>query len=70
MSPEEKVGVVVFTNGGDGNPGRYVDKAFEWVAPHLAKEEEKTVTYDPDWDIYLGTYRNRLGGYERSTPRG
>ncbi len=61
LSPEEKVGVVVFTNGGDGNPGRYVDKAFEWVAPHLAKEEEKTVTYDPDWDIYLGTYRNRWG---------
>ena len=25
MSPEEKVGVVAFTNGGDGNPGRYVE---------------------------------------------
>ena len=33
LSPEEKVGVVVFTNGGDGNPGQYLEKAFEWVAP-------------------------------------
>ena len=61
LSPEEKVGVVVFTNGGDGNPGRFVDKAFDWVAPHLAKEEEETVVYDPDWDVYVGTYRNRWG---------
>ena len=61
LSPEEDVGVVVFTNAGDGNPGRFLDKAFEWVAPHLAKEEEETVTYDPDWDIYVGTYRNRWG---------
>ena len=61
LSPEEKIGVVVFTNAGDGNPGRFLDKAFEWVAAPLAKEEEETVTYDPDWDIYLGTYRNRWG---------
>ena len=61
LSPKEKVGVVVFTNAGDGNPGRFLDKAFEWVAPPLAKEEAETVTYDPDWDIYVGTYRNRWG---------
>ena len=61
LSPEEDVGVVVFTNAGDGNPGRFLEKAFEWVAPHLAKEEEEAVTYDPDWDIYVGTYRNRWG---------
>ncbi len=63
LSPEEKVGVVVFTNGGDGNPGRYVTKAFEWVAPHLAasaKEEKKSVFADA-WEAYLGTYRNRWG---------
>ena len=61
LSPEEDVGVVVFTNAGDGNPGRFLEKAFEWVAPHLAKEEDEAVTYDPDWDIYVGTYRNRWG---------
>ena len=61
LSPEEKVGVVVFTNAGDGNPGRYLEKAFAWVAPHLGAEEEETVAYDPDWDVYVGTYRNRWG---------
>lgn len=61
LSPEEKVGVVVFTNGGDGNPGRFVEKAFEWVAPHLAEEEKEAVAFSPEWDIYLGLYRNRWG---------
>ena len=53
--------MVVFTNGGDGNPGRFVEKAFEWVAPHLAEEEEETSVFEPAWDIYLGLYRNRWG---------
>lgn len=62
LSPEEKVGVVVFTNAGDGNPGRFVEKAFAWVAPHLAEEEEEEkAVYDSAWDIYIGTYRNRWG---------
>ena len=61
LSPEEKVGVVVFTNAGDGNPGRFVEKAFEWVAPHLAEEEEDKAVYSSAWDIYIGTYRNRWG---------
>ncbi|MDE2882732.1 MAG: serine hydrolase [Acidobacteriota bacterium] len=64
LSPEEKIGVVVFTNGGDGNPGRYLDKAFEWVAPALAAaraEKEKPAVWSSDWDIYLGTYRRRSG---------
>ena len=60
LSPEEKVGVVVFTNGGDGNPGRFVEKAFEWVAPHLAEDDEEPA-FRREWDIYLGTYRNRWG---------
>ena len=64
LSPEETVGVVIFTNGGDGNPGRYLDKAFEWVAPALseARAEKKTpAMWSSDWDIYLGTYRRRSG---------
>ncbi len=64
LSPEENIGVVVFTNGGDGNPGRYLDKAFEWVAPALAAargEKEKPAIWSSDWEIYLGTYRRRSG---------
>lgn len=64
LSPEEKIGVVVFTNSGDGNPGRYLNKAFEWVAPALAAsraEKEKPAVWSSDWDIYLGTYRRRTG---------
>ena len=64
LSPEEKIGVVVFTNGGDGDPGRYLDKAFEWVAPALAAaraEDVKPAVWSSDWDIYLGTYRRRSG---------
>ncbi|MDE3262147.1 MAG: serine hydrolase [Acidobacteriota bacterium] len=64
LSPGEKIGVVVFTNGGDGNPGRYLDKAFEWVAPALAAaraEKVKPAVWSSDWDIYLGTYRRRSG---------
>ncbi len=64
LSPEEKIGVVVFTNGGDGDPGRYLDKAFEWVAPALAAaraEKEKPAVWSSEWDIYLGTYRRRSG---------
>ena len=63
LSPKEKVGVVVFTNGGDGNPGRFVEKAFEWVAPPLveAAEVEEIEIFEPDWEKYLGTYRNRWG---------
>lgn len=64
LSPEEKIGVVVFTNSGDGNPGRYLNKAFEWVAPALAAsraEKEKPAVWSSDWGIYLGTYRRRTG---------
>ena len=64
LSPEEKIGVVVFTNSGDGNPGRYLNKAFEWVAPALAAaraEKAKPAIWSSDWDIYLGTYRRRSG---------
>ena len=54
----------MFTNSGDGNPGRYLNKAFEWVAPALAgarAEKAKPAIWSSDWDIYLGTYRRRSG---------
>ena len=64
LSPEEKIGVVAFTNGGDGDAGRFVQKVFSWVAPSVreaAKEERKPPTPDPSWKTYLGKYRTLWG---------
>ena len=66
LSPKENVGIVVFTNGGDGNPGRYLDKAFEWIAPAIARATATPTppaTADPSWTQYVGMYRSR--GAER-----
>ena len=64
LSPTENVGVVVFTNGGDGNPGRYVNKAFEWIAPAIVRATARPTppaTADPSWTQYVGMYRSRGG---------
>ena len=64
LSPTENVGVVVFTNGGDGNPGRYVNKAFEWIAPAIVRATARPMppaTADPSWTQYVGMYRSRGG---------
>ena len=64
LSPTENVGVVVFTNGGDGNPGRYVNKAFEWLAPAIVRATASPTppaTADPSWTQYVGVYRSRGG---------
>ena len=64
LSPKERIGVVVFTNGGDGNPGRYLWKAFEWVASAINDVVESVETsskLDPSWKRYTGTYRSRGG---------
>ncbi len=64
LSPKEKVGVVVFTNGDDGSPNRYLRKAFEWVAPAIAratKKDDARGTPNPTWAKFIGTYRSRGG---------
>ena len=64
LSPTENVGVVVFTNGGDGNPGRYLNKAFEWIAPAIVRattQPAAPAVADPSWTQYVGMYRSRGG---------
>ena len=54
----------MFTNGGDGNPGRYVNKAFEWIAPAIVRATARPTppaTADPSWMQYVGMYRSRGG---------
>ena len=64
LSPKENVGVVVFTSGGDGNPGRYVTKAFDWIAPAIVNATatpKPPAKADATWTPYVGTYRSRGG---------
>ena len=59
---EDKVAVVVFTNADDGEPVKYTEKAFQWIAPGLAeKQEEKPAI---DLSRYAGKFRNRWGDAE------
>ena len=67
ISPEEKIAVIVLTNADDGNPGYYVKQAFNWVAPAIKKAtapSPKVAPVDPDWNKYVGTYRNPWGDSE------
>ena len=62
LSPKEHLGVVVFTNGVDGNPSRYVRKVYDWVAPAIVKAvkgDAPPKKADPSWTLYTGTYRSR-----------
>ena len=54
--------MIVFTNADDGEPIKYVEKAFQWVAPGLA---DKTAEKPPrDLSRYTGKFRNRWGDTE------
>ncbi|MEZ4524068.1 MAG: serine hydrolase domain-containing protein [Thermomicrobiales bacterium] len=63
ISPEERVGVIVFTNSADGSPQEISDRIFEWVAPAIARaaEGDEGTAPDPSWEGYTGTYRNLWG---------
>jgi CubicO group peptidase (beta-lactamase class C family) len=62
LCPAERVGVVVLTNADDGNPLQYTDKAFEWVAPAIAKAVAPAPGAPPaGWERYAGRYRNSWG---------
>jgi CubicO group peptidase (beta-lactamase class C family) len=58
ISLEDKTAVIVFTNSDDGDPVKYVDKAFPWVAHHVPEEVESVKPVDEEWRDYTGKYRN------------
>jgi CubicO group peptidase (beta-lactamase class C family) len=59
---EDRVAVIVFTNADDGEPIKYVEKAYQWIAPGLA---DKTAEKPPrDLSRYTGKFRNRWGDTE------
>jgi hypothetical protein len=62
LCPADRIGVIVLTNADDGDPVRYVDKAFEWVAPAiLAGVPRSPAAPPPGWERYAGRYRNVWG---------
>jgi D-alanyl-D-alanine carboxypeptidase len=62
LCPAERVGVVVLTNADDGDPLKYTDKAFQWVAPAIVKAATPPPAAAPaGWERYAGRYRNAWG---------
>jgi CubicO group peptidase (beta-lactamase class C family) len=59
LCPADRVGVIVLTNADDGEPLKYTDKAFQWVAPALVKTAAPATTAPPaGWERYAGKYRS------------
>jgi CubicO group peptidase (beta-lactamase class C family) len=57
--PAERIGVIVLTNADDGEPVKYADKAFDWVAPAIVKATTpEAATAPAGWERYVGRYRN------------
>lgn len=64
FSPADRVAVIVMINADDGETRPVVEKAFEWVAPAIARAAAPPAappTPDPAWQRYLGRYRNAWG---------
>ncbi|HZF03233.1 MAG TPA: serine hydrolase [Patescibacteria group bacterium] len=62
ICPADKVAAIVFVNADDGETSAYVDKALEWVGSAIADATKPTPpAADPDWQRYVGRYRNRWG---------
>jgi CubicO group peptidase (beta-lactamase class C family) len=59
ISPQERVGVIVFTNSLDSQPQTVSERVFDWVAPAIvrAAKGESGEAPDPQWASYEGVYR-------------
>jgi D-alanyl-D-alanine carboxypeptidase len=65
--PEEKIGVIVLTNADDGNPALYVNRIFSLLSPAIKKAvtpPSVIAKANPDWDNFIGTYRDPYGDSE------
>jgi len=73
LSPEEKIAVFVMTSADDGDPGYYVERAFEVVAPEIvaaAAPPEKAARFPDEWRKYIGAYADSWSDYRVLPYRG
>ncbi len=63
IDAKAKVGVVVFTNALGGPAYTVRARAFDWIAPAIAKavKGEEGMPGEPEWRKYEGTYRSQWG---------
>jgi CubicO group peptidase (beta-lactamase class C family) len=61
---DSRVGVIVLTNTSDSNPAQIAQQLMSTVGKAVAevtKPKPETVTWDPAWERFAGTYRSRGG---------
>jgi CubicO group peptidase (beta-lactamase class C family) len=61
---ENKLGVIVLTNGDDARPDQFAERAFDIIGAAVikaAKPAEKPKEWDASWSRYAGLYRSLWG---------
>ena len=64
LRPHDRMAVVALTNADDGDPQRFVEKAFAWLAPHIGQLGGATSDSDRRFRPYVGRYRNSWRDYQ------
>ncbi len=67
ICPEDKIAFIALTNADDGEPGFYVEQAYNTIAPAVREAglpRPEPVEEHPEWQRYTGAYRSLWGDAE------
>lgn len=67
ICPDDKIAFIVFTNADDGEPGFYVEQAYNLIAPAVRKANvtpSAVAQEHVEWQRYTGAYRSLWGDTE------
>ena len=59
--PDEKIGVVVFSNAEDGSPSKFARKIFDMIVPAILKAVKPAAEkpeFNPQWEKFVGKYED------------